>query len=50
MFNQANSQGMNKRKKIAIPIIIVIGIILVSTALILLFRSQKEVDAASNMG
>jgi protein-disulfide isomerase len=48
MITKKNSQGVKKSKKIAIPLITVLGIISVGAAIVLLLRSQPEVSTASN--
>jgi protein-disulfide isomerase len=46
MINQTSSQDINKRKIYTLPIIIILGIISVGTALVFLFRAKPEVSAA----
>jgi protein-disulfide isomerase len=48
MITRNNSEGVKKRKEIALPIIVVLGIISIGTAFVFLFRPKPEVSAASN--
>jgi protein-disulfide isomerase len=50
MIDETSSQGLKVRRKIILPILLVLGIILIAMAIVFLFRPEPNVSATSDSG